>query len=100
MVWLRLFLEDLGISSPFLMPMYCDNQAAIFIAVNSTFHECLNHTEIDCHYKRDKVMFEVISTPHVALSHQLSELFMKNVAKITYDIMCTKLVIFNLYDSA
>ena len=50
MVWLRSFLEDLGILSPFPMPMYCDNHAAIFIASNSTFHERIKHTEIDCHY--------------------------------------------------
>ena len=37
MVWLRSFLEDLDISSPFPMPMHCDNQAAIFIACNSPF---------------------------------------------------------------
>ena len=39
MVWLRSFLEDLNISSLFPMPMHCDNQAAIFIANNFTFHE-------------------------------------------------------------
>ena len=37
MVWLRSFLEDLNISSPFSMPMRCDNQATIFIADNSPF---------------------------------------------------------------
>ena len=69
MIWLRSFLEDLDISSPSLMPIHCDNQAAIFIPGNSTFHECMKHIEIDCHYIRDKVISGVISTPHVALSH-------------------------------
>ena len=50
MVWLRSFLEDLDISSPSLMPMHYDNQAAIFITDNSTFHERTKHIEIDCHY--------------------------------------------------
>ena len=75
MVWLRSFLEDLGISSPFPMPMHCDNQAAIFITGNSTFHERKKHIDIDCHYIRDKVMFGVISTPHVTSSHQLVDIF-------------------------
>ena len=97
MVWLQSFLKDLDISSPSPMPMYCDNQAAIFIADNSTFHECTKHIEIDCQYIRDKVMSEVISTPHVALSHQLADVFTKSLARISYDITCTNLGIFYLY---
>ena len=59
MVWLQSFLEDLGISSPSLMHMHCDNQAAIFIARNFTFHERIKHIEIDCHYIRDKLCLEL-----------------------------------------
>ena len=69
MVWLRSFLKDLGISSPLPMPMNCDNQDAIFITRNSTFHECTKHFEIDYHYIQDKVMSGVIFTPHVTSSH-------------------------------
>ena len=39
MVWLPSFLKDLDISSPSPMPMYCENQAAIFTSSISTFHE-------------------------------------------------------------
>ena len=100
MVWLQSFLEDLGISSPFPMPMHCDNQAAIFIAGNLNFHERTKHIEIDCHYIRDKVMSGVISTPHVTLSHQLVDVFTKSLAEISYDTTCTKLGMFDLYAPA
>ena len=100
MVWLWLFLDDLGISSPFIMPMHCDNQASIFITGNSTFNERTKHIEIDCHYIWDKVMFEVISTPHVASSNQLVEVFIKSLARILYDATCTKLGMFDLYAPA
>ena len=100
MVWLRSFLKDLGISTPFPMPIHCDNQAAIFIAGNSTFHERTKHIEIDCHYIRDKVMCGVISTPHVTSSHQLADVFTKSIAGISYDTTCTKLGMFDLYAPA
>ena len=100
MVWLRSFLEDLGISFPFPMPMHCDNQAAIFITGNSTFHERTKHIQIDCHYIRDKVMSGIISTPHVTSSHQPADVFTKSLAKISYDTTCTKLGMFDLYAPA
>ncbi|CAA7393755.1 unnamed protein product [Spirodela intermedia] len=40
----------LNISSLMLMPVYCDNQATIFIIVNLTFHEQTKYIKIDCHY--------------------------------------------------
>ena len=66
MVWLQSLLEDLDISSPSPIPIHCDNQAAIFIVGNSTFHERTKHIEIDCYYIQDKVMFGVIFTPNMA----------------------------------
>ena len=97
MVWLRSFHKDLDISSPFPMPKHCDNQAAIFIAGNSMFHERTKHIEIDCHYIPDKVMYRVISTPHVTSSHQLADVFTKSLTEISYDTTCTKLGMFDLF---
>ena len=50
--------------TPMPMPMHCDNQASIFIAGNIGFHKRTKHIEIDCHFIRDKVLMEVIFTPH------------------------------------
>ena len=100
MVWPRSFIEYLDISSPFPIPTHCDNQAAIFFAGNSTFYERTNHIEIDCHYIRDKVMSGVISTRHMASSHQLADIFTKGLAGISYDATCTKLGMFDLYAPA
>ena len=64
MIWLRSLLSEFGFSVDVPMPMHCDNQAAIFIANNPTFHERTKHKEVDCHYVRDMVMKGVISTPY------------------------------------
>ena len=52
------------------------------------------HVEINCHYARNKVMSALISTTHVASSHQLVQVF---IVRISYDVLCTKMGIFELY---
>ena len=42
-------------------------------------------------------MSGVISTPHVASSQELADIFMKGLAGISYDATCTKLGMFDLY---
>ena len=87
-------------SSPPPMPIHYDNQVAIFITGNFTIYKHIKHIEIDCHYIQDGVIFGVISTSHVTLSHKLVDVFTKSLTRISYDVTCTKLTMFNLYAPA
>ena len=40
----------LGFNVETLIKMHCDNQSAILITNNITFHEPTKHVEVDCHY--------------------------------------------------
>lgn len=73
------------------MPIYYDNQIAIFFTMNPTFCEQSKYIKIDCHYIQDKVLTEVISTPHATSSNQLVDIFTKSLIGMPYDIMCTDL---------
>ena len=77
MIWIKSLLEQFGFGVELSMSMWCDNQAAIFIANNPTFHERTKHIEVDCHYVRDFVMKGVISTPYTQSSEQLADIFTK-----------------------
>ena len=51
--WLIYLLNDFDISHLDPALIYCDNQSAIQIANNPTFHEQTKHIEIDCHIVRE-----------------------------------------------
>ena len=100
LLWIRSLLHELGFPVQEAMPMYCDNQAAIFIANNPTFHERTKHIEIDCHAIRDRVLFGLISTPHVGTSGKLADIFTKGLSTTTYDVISSKLGLFDIYAPA
>ena len=75
MVWVRSLLQQLGFEVEVPMSMWCDNQVAIFIANNPTFHERTKHVEVDCHFMRDMVMRGIISTLYTQSSKQLADIF-------------------------
>ena len=68
MMWVRSLLMELGFSVETPMAIHCNNQVAIFITNNPTFHESTKHIEIDRHYVRDMVLRGVISTSYTPSS--------------------------------
>jgi hypothetical protein len=55
LTWIKQLLTGLHIDNKEPMKMFCDNQAARYIAVNPVFHERTKHIEVDCHFIREKI---------------------------------------------
>ena len=81
LLWLRWLLKDLGVSTSFAIPLYCDNQSAIHIAHNDVFHERTKYIEIDCHFIRYHLVHGALQLFSVSSKDQLADIFTKSLPK-------------------
>jgi len=75
--WLTHLLDEFNVPSITLVPVHCDNQAAIYIARNPVFHERTKHIELDCHFVQEKLMAGLITLHYVPSPAQLADVLTK-----------------------
>ena len=88
---------EVGIKTPVPAKLWCDNQAAIYIASNPISHERTKHIEIDCHFIREKIQLGLIFTRYVKIGKQLGDIFTKALNGDRVSYLCNKLGIINIY---
>ncbi|XP_028805888.1 uncharacterized protein LOC114760767 [Neltuma alba] len=96
-IWIYQLLKEVGLKTTLPAKLWCDNKAALHIASNSVFHERTKHIEIDCHFIRDKLKENFISTGYVRSSDQLGDLLTKALNGTRVDYLCDKLGMLNIY---
>lgn len=77
LAWLTRLLHELTITSVELVPLKCDNQAAVHIARKPVFHERTKHMELYCHFVQEKLLNGLISLHHIPASQQLANILTK-----------------------
>ncbi|XP_042065553.1 secreted RxLR effector protein 161-like [Salvia splendens] len=97
-VWAVAILEDFGIKVEKSVPLYCDNQSAIYICSNSVFHERTKHIEIDCHTVREKYLKGVIKPLHIRNNLQLADIFTKPLGDSAFKSILDKMNFHGIYD--
>ncbi|KAL6315094.1 hypothetical protein AAG906_030951 [Vitis piasezkii] len=96
-MWLYHLLIEIGIKTPMPAKLGCDNQAAIHIASNPVYHERTKHIEVDCHFIREKIQENLISTSYVKTGEQLGDIFTKALNGTRVEYFCNKLGMINIY---
>ncbi|KAL8145769.1 hypothetical protein AgCh_003786 [Apium graveolens] len=65
LLWIRLFLTEVGLRSDTPMKLHCDNKSDIAIAHDPVQHDRTKHIEIDRHFIKENINNNVISIQFV-----------------------------------
>ena len=74
--------------------LYCDNKAAINIAVQ---HDRTKHVEVDHHFIKDKLDKVVVCIPYVTSARQIVDILTKGLPEKLLSIFCSKMDLFDLF---
>lgn len=91
LAWLSRLLCEFDILNINLIPIKCDNMAAIYISKNPVYHERTKHIEIDCHFVREKLGSDLVSLSYTPTSTQLADIFTKSLPGVHHHTILSKL---------
>ena len=79
------------------MKLICENQAALHVSSNLVFYERTKHIKVNCHFIKEKIASECMTTSFVNYNDQLADIFTKSLRSPRIKYICDKLGVFYLY---
>jgi hypothetical protein len=76
-IWVQSLLKELGIASPSLARLWCDNLGAAYLSTNPVFHARTKHIEIDYHFMRERVASKLLEIRFISTRDQIADGFTK-----------------------
>ena len=89
-IWLKGLLSDLGVIQENIA-VFCDNQSAIFLAKNLTYHARTKHIDVKYHYVREIIESSVVLLRKIDTKDNPSDMLMKVVSGVKF-LHCLKLI--------
>ena len=94
LAWLSKLLHELTVKGILQIPVHCDNQASIYIAKTSVYHERTEHIELNCHFVSQKLLEGLISLFHTPTNQQLADILTKPLTGVQHSQILSKLGVF------
>jgi histone deacetylase 1/2 len=79
-MWIQTLLKEIGISSPRMARIWCDNMGAKYLSSNPVFHARTKHIEVDFHFVRERVLSNQLQIDFVPTGDQVADGFTKALA--------------------
>ena len=96
-IWLQRLLSELKVPMVTPMELLCDNQATISIAKNPVHHDRTKHVEIDRHFIKEKIEAGSVKLSYTPTNSQTADVFTKALPRASFEGLCSKLGMINIY---
>ena len=96
-LWLKLFLRDLGYPLRQLIRLYYDNKATCDIAHNLVQHDCTKHVEVDRFFIKEKLDEQIVELPKIRSKDQLADILTKVVSNQVFSKFLGKFGLCDIY---
>jgi hypothetical protein len=96
-LWLKILLLELGLFQSKPLMLYCDNKAALDIVHNLVQHSRTKHIEIDRHFIKEKLDQGIMCMPYVNSSDQVADILTKGLPDKSFDNLCRKMGLFDIF---
>lgn len=86
-IWIHKLLTEFSSIFLFTVPttLYCDNQGAIHLSKDSTFHGRTKHIDIHFHFIRQTVSHGHITLEYCPTADMIADAFMKPLARVKFE---------------
>ena len=86
-IWIQKLLKDFASIFPYSLPtiLNCDNQGAIRLSKDSTFHSRTKHIDVHFHFIRQTVSQGHITLPYCPTDDMIADTFTKPLARFKFE---------------
>ncbi|KAJ4728518.1 Retrovirus-related Pol polyprotein from transposon TNT 1-94 [Melia azedarach] len=88
LLWMKRFLQELNFKQQQYV-VFCDNQSAIHLSKNSSFHAKSKHIDVRYHWLRDALNDNMFELEKIHTDHNASDMLTKTLPREKLEVCCS-----------